>query len=103
MRVIQLITNRIIIVLATLVVISGLGYFEWYDESIGIVIPFEVHIYYDLFLAICIIIHISVGFKLMFIRKRIKNKSSDIFIFLFCVSLILTIIILNIFYQNSRV
>ena len=95
-RLIQLITNRVIIILAVLVVLSGFGYFEWYAGTIGVVMPFEAHLYYDLFLAICIIIHISVGFKFMFIRKRINNKSSNIFIVIFCVSLVLTIIFLNI-------
>jgi len=97
LRVIQLITNRIIIILAVLVILSGFGYFDWYDNTIGIVIPFEAHFYYDLFLAICIIIHISVGFKFMFIRRRIKHRSSNIFIVLFCISLILVIIFLKIF------
>ncbi|MFX1566973.1 MAG: hypothetical protein ACFFCV_01250 [Promethearchaeota archaeon] len=90
-RLIQLITNRIIIILAVLVVISGLGYFEWYSGTIGIVIPFEVHIYYDYFLAICIIVHITVGFKFMFMRRKIKTRSSNLYIIL--ISLILVIII----------
>ncbi|MFX0004598.1 MAG: hypothetical protein ACFE9C_11180 [Candidatus Hodarchaeota archaeon] len=96
-RLIQLITNRVIIILAVLVVISGLGYYEWYAGSIGVVIPFEIHIYYDFSLMVCIIIHVSVGFKFMFIRKRIKQRSSNIFIVLFCVSLIFVITFLNIF------
>ncbi|UCC20957.1 MAG: hypothetical protein JSV62_06655 [Promethearchaeota archaeon] len=96
LRLIQLITNRVIIILAALVVLSGLGYYEWYAESIGIVIPFELHVYYDFFLLICIIIHVGVGFKFMFIRKRIKNRCSNLFIIIFCCSLTLIIIFLNI-------
>ncbi|MFX1304243.1 MAG: hypothetical protein ACFE9X_12885 [Promethearchaeota archaeon] len=95
LRLIQLITNRVIIILAALVVLSGLGYYEWYAESIGIVIPFDSHIYYDFFLSICIIIHVAVGFRFMFIRKRIKHWSSNLFIILFSCSLILTMIYLN--------
>lgn len=92
-RLIQLITNRVIIILAALVVLSGLGYFEWYDASIGIIIPFEIHIYYDYFLSICIILHISVGFKFMFIRRRIRTRSSNLFIILLS-SVLITIITL---------
>ena len=94
-RLIQLITNRVIIILAALVVISGLGYFEWYQGTIGIVIPFEVHIYYDYFLAICIIVHIAVGFKFMFIRRRIKTRNSNLSIILLSIILIIIITVLN--------
>lgn len=96
-RLIQLITNRIIIILAALVVISSLGYFEWYEGTIGIVIPFEVHIYYDFFLAICIIIHIAVGFKFMFMRRKIKTRSSNLLIVLFSSILIIIIMVFNFF------
>ncbi len=94
-RLIQLITNRVIIILAALVVISGLGYYEWYVESIGIVIPFGLHVYYDFFMMICIIIHIAVGFKFMFIRRRIRSQNSNLFIVLFSSILIVIITILN--------
>jgi len=94
-RLIQLITNRVIIILAALVVISGLGYYEWYTESIGIVIPFSLHIYYDFSMMICIIIHIAVGFKFMFIRRRIKHWSSNLFIILLSSILIFMITLLN--------
>ncbi|MFW9999067.1 MAG: hypothetical protein ACFE9Q_10585 [Candidatus Hodarchaeota archaeon] len=95
LRLIQLITNRVIIILAALVVLSGLGYFDWYQGTIGIVIPFEVHIYYDYFLAICIILHIAVGFKFMLIRRRIKTQSSNLFIILLSSFLITIITLLN--------
>ncbi|MFX0106539.1 MAG: hypothetical protein ACFE75_13775 [Candidatus Hodarchaeota archaeon] len=95
LRLIQLITNRVIIVLAALVILSGLGYYDWYAESIGIVIPFESHIYYDFFLFICIIIHVAVGFKFMFIRRRIKHWSSNLFIFILSSILVIVITFLN--------
>ena len=95
LRLIQLLTNRVIIVLAALVVLSGLGYYEWYAESIGIVIPFDSHIYYDFFLSICIIIHIAVGFKFLFMRKKIKQRSSNLFVIVLSSFLILTIFYLN--------
>ncbi|MFW9943333.1 MAG: hypothetical protein ACFFFT_20020 [Candidatus Thorarchaeota archaeon] len=94
-RLIQLITNRVIIILAALVVISGLGYFEWYQGTIGIVIPFEVHIYYDYFLAICIIVHITVGFRFMFLRRRIRAWSTNLAIILLSFILLITITVLN--------
>jgi len=94
-RLIQLITNRVIIILAALVVISGLGYFEWYQGTIGIVIPYEAHIYYDYFLAICIIVHIAVGFKFMFIRRRIRSQSSNLSIIILSIILIIIITVLN--------
>jgi hypothetical protein len=95
LRLIQLITNRLIIVLAALAVLSGLGYYEWYEGSIGIIISFESHIYYDFFLSISITVHVAVGFKFLFIRKRIKHWSSNLFIILFSGSLIFAIIFMN--------
>ncbi|MFX0058130.1 MAG: hypothetical protein ACFE8J_07500 [Candidatus Heimdallarchaeota archaeon] len=92
LRVIQLLTNRVIIIFAALVVLSGLGYFEWYVQSIGTIIPYEIHIYYDLSLSILIIIHIAVGFKFLFIRKRIKHWSFNLFIIILSCSLILTLL-----------
>ncbi len=94
-RLIQLITNRLIIILATLVVISGLGYYGWYAKSIGIIIPFSLHVYYDFSMMVCIIIHIAVGFKFMFIRRRIKHWSSNLFIILLSSILIIMITLLN--------
>jgi hypothetical protein len=96
LRTIQLLTNRVIIILAALVVISGLGYYEWYAQSLGKIIPYETHIYYDLSLLIFIIIHFTVGFKFFFIRKRIKHWSSNLFLILLSSSLIFILIGLNI-------
>ena len=95
LRLIQLITNRVIIVLAALVVLSGLGYYEWYAESIGVVIPFDSHIYYDFFLSICIIFHVAVGFKFMFMRKKIKQRTSNLVVITLSCVLIITLIFLN--------
>ncbi|MFX0006229.1 MAG: hypothetical protein ACFFA7_05045 [Promethearchaeota archaeon] len=94
-RLIQLITNRIIIILAALVLISGLGYYDWYANTIGTVIPFSVHIYYDFFLIMCIIIHIGVGFKFIFMRRKISQKTTYIFIILFISILLAMEILLN--------
>ncbi len=94
-RLIQLITNRVIIILGALVVISGLGYYKWYAKSIGIVIPFSLHVYYDFSMMICIIIHIAVGFKFMSIRRRIRTRSSNLFIILLSSILIIMITLLN--------
>jgi hypothetical protein len=93
-RLIQLITNRIIIILAALVLISGLGYYDWYTNTIGTIIPFSVHIYYDFFLILCIVIHIGVGFKFMFMRRKISQKTTNIFIVLFIFLLISTVMFL---------
>ncbi len=90
-RLIQLITNRIIIILAALVLISGLGYYDWYSNTIGTIIPFSVHIYYDFFLIICIIIHIGVGIKFMFMRRKIRPKMTNIFIIIF-ISILISIV-----------
>jgi hypothetical protein len=95
LRLVQLITNRAIIILAALVVLSGLGYYEWYEASIGLVIPFESHVYYDFFLSTCIIVHVAVGFKFMFMRKKIKHSVSNLFVILLSSFLILTLIYLT--------
>jgi len=96
-RLVQLITNRIIIILAALVVISGLGYYDWYANTIGTIIPFSVHRYYDFFLILCIIIHIGVGFKFMFMRRKISQKTTNIFIVLFIFILISIVMFLFFF------
>ncbi|MFX0026314.1 MAG: hypothetical protein ACFE8M_07850 [Candidatus Hermodarchaeota archaeon] len=88
LRLIQLITNRAIIIITALVVLSGLGY---YVKSIGLIIPFESHGYYDLVLLILIIIHVAVGFKFMFIRRKIRHWSSNLFIILLVTLLIIMI------------
>ncbi|MFW9947534.1 MAG: hypothetical protein ACFFDX_11990 [Candidatus Odinarchaeota archaeon] len=85
LRLIQLITNRAIIIFAVLVVLSGLD----------LVIPFELHVYYDLVLLILIIIHVAVGFKFMFIRKKVMHWSFNLFIILLSIFLIITIIFTN--------
>jgi len=97
LRVIQLMTNKVIIILTALIVISGLGYYNWYAQSIGKIIPYEIHIYYDLSLSILIIIHIAVGFKFLFIRKRIKHWSPNFLIIISSCSLIFALIVLNFF------
>ena len=97
LRLIQLLTNRIIIILAALVVVSGLGYYDWYANTIGIVIPFRAHVYYDFFLILCIIIHIGVGFKFMFMRRKINKKTTNLFIILFISISLIVVISLNLF------
>jgi hypothetical protein len=94
-RLIQLITNRVIIILAALVVISGFGYYKWYEDTIGIIIQFEVHAYYDFSLLTCIIIHIAVGFKFMFMRRKISHWSSNLFIIALSSSFIVIITVLT--------
>ncbi|MFX0020457.1 MAG: hypothetical protein ACFFAF_17170 [Candidatus Hermodarchaeota archaeon] len=92
LRLIQLITNRAIIIFAALVVLSG---FAYYIKSIGLVIPFELHMYYDFVLLILIIIHVAVGFKFMFMRRQIRHWSSNLFIILLSTLLIITITFTN--------
>ncbi|MFX0039841.1 MAG: hypothetical protein ACFFCY_15730 [Promethearchaeota archaeon] len=94
-RLIQLITNRVIIILAALVVISGLGYYDWYANTIGTIVPFSVHVLYDFFLMMCIMIHIGVGFNFMFMRKKIKRRTTSIFIILLLSILTIILILLN--------
>ncbi len=93
-RLIQLITNRIIIILAALVVISSLGYYDWYGGTIGTVIPFSAHMYYDFFLMICIIIHIGVGFNFLSMRRKIRKRTTNIIIILFTSFLISIVMLL---------
>lgn len=94
-RLVQLITNRAIILLAALVLLSGLGYYNWYANTIGTIIPFSVHEYYDLSLILCIIIHIAAGFKFIFMRKKIKQRTTNIFIILLISILTIIVTFLN--------
>lgn len=95
LRLIQLLTNRIIIILAALVVLSGFGYYDWYTSAIGTIMPFDLHLYYDFFFLIFIIMHVGVGFKFMFIRKKMNHWSSTLFIVTLASILLIINIILN--------
>ncbi|MHA2006553.1 MAG: hypothetical protein ACXABO_07440 [Promethearchaeota archaeon] len=83
LRVIQLLSNRTIVILAFFVGLTSFGYFGWYSETIGKAIPFAWHRGFELYLSIFIIAHISIGFKFLFIRKRIKHWESNLFLLLF--------------------
>ncbi|MFW9782834.1 MAG: hypothetical protein ACFFFB_11180, partial [Candidatus Heimdallarchaeota archaeon] len=95
LRLIQLLTNRFIIIFIALVVLSGFGYYSWYAGTIGIIIPVDSHLYYDFTLLIFIIIHVGIGFKFMFIRKKISHWGSNLFIVTLTSILLIINIVLN--------
>lgn len=96
LRLIQRITKWGIIILAILIALSGLMFYEWFAVIFGNVFFFSWHLDLDLALLIFIIIHIGIGSKFYFTRKRIKHWSSDLFIVSLILSLTITVIYINI-------
>jgi hypothetical protein len=96
LRLIQILSNRAIIVIVVLFAISGLTYYQWFSLGTADIIPFDWYTNLDLYLSIIIIIHVAVGTKFYFIRKRIKHWSSNLLIILLSGSLISGVIYLNI-------
>lgn len=95
LRLIQFISKWGIVVLAFLVVLSGLMYYEWFANFFDNIIIFSWHVDYDLYLSLFIIVHVAVGLKFFFIRKRKKHWIYNLFIIIFAGSLISVLIYIN--------
>ncbi len=96
LRLIQRITKWAIIILAILIGISGLLYFEWYALLFGDFFLFDWHIDYNLLLLLFLIIHIGIGAKFYLTRKKINHWSLNLLIFLVSSSLMITVGVVNI-------
>jgi len=95
LRLTQQITKWLIVLFVTLVILSGIAYFEIILVNF---LPFSQHQRYDLFLIISIIVHGMVGAKLALKRRRIKSKGPDIVIILIGIIFLL----IALFLQFSR-
>lgn len=96
LRLIQRITKWGIIILAILIGLSGLIYFEWFALIFGDYFLFDWHIDYDLLLTLFIIIHIGIGAQFYLTRKKINHWGLNLLIFLVCSSLMIVVGVVNI-------
>ncbi|MHA2022358.1 MAG: hypothetical protein ACTSWQ_01725 [Candidatus Thorarchaeota archaeon] len=79
LRLTQQITKWLIVLFVTLVILSGISYYEIILVNF---LPFSQHQRYDLFLIISIIFHVMASAKLALKRRRVKSKGYDIAIVL---------------------
>jgi len=79
LRITQQITKWLIVLFVTLVILSGISYYEIILVNF---LPFSQHQRWDLFLIISIIFHVMTSAKLALKRRRVKGKGPDIAIIL---------------------
>ncbi|MHA2397396.1 MAG: hypothetical protein ACXADU_00725 [Promethearchaeota archaeon] len=95
LRLIQRITSWGILIFSTLVIISGLKYYQWFAVIFGDFFLFSWHLNYDLLLAIFVILHVVVGSKFYLTRKKIRHWGADLLIILLGISSVITVLIIN--------
>jgi hypothetical protein len=84
-----------IVLFAFFVVSSGLLGYDVIARALGDTIPFDWHRFYDVFLAIAIVIHVGVGLKFLAIRKRMKGVFVNVGILALVCALLLPVGLLN--------
>lgn len=72
LRVLQRLSGGAVLLTASLVIISGL---DWYESGIGGALPFHQHLRYDIYLAVSAILHVAVSVKLALVRKTFLRKT----------------------------
>ena len=95
LRLVQRITKWAIIILAILIGISGMLYFEWYALLFGDFFIFDWHIDYNLLLLLFLIVHIGIGAKFYLTRKRINHWSLNLLILVVSSSLMIIVGVVN--------
>lgn len=95
LRLIQRITKWGIIILAIIIGLSGLIYFEWFALIFGDYFHFGWHLDYDLLLTLFLIIHIGIGTQFYLTRKKINHWGLNLLIFISCSSLMITVGVVN--------
>jgi hypothetical protein len=96
LRLIQRITSWGIVIFAILVILSGLIYYQWFAEIFGDFFLFSWHLDYDLILSIFVIIHVVIGTKFFFTRKKIKHWSAGVLTVMLGSALVISVITINI-------
>ncbi len=92
LRLFQKITGFALIIFALLIIISGLN---WHIPSISRFIPFYYHLIYDIYFNALIVIHVALGSKMFFIRKKMRGPMIDFSILVISLSAIYLIVALN--------
>ncbi len=95
LRLVQRITKWAIIILAILIGISGMLYFEWYALLFGDFFIFDWHIDYNLLLLLFLIVHIGIGAKFYLTQKRINHWSLNLLILVVSSSLMIIVGVVN--------
>jgi len=95
LRLLQKITKWGIIVMASLISLSGLVYYPPVNAIFGNFFAFSIHLDFDIILSIFMIIHVVVGARFYFTRKRIKHWSANLSLVLLILSLTLVMILVD--------
>lgn len=91
LRITQQITKWLIVLFVSLVILSGISYYEIILVKF---MPFSQHQRFDLFLILSIIVHVMASTKLALNRRRIKGMGPDIAILLIgLIFIILTVLL----------
>jgi len=94
LRLLQRITKWGIIILVIVISLSGLTYYPWFVAIFGNFFDFSLHIDFDLFLSIFMIVHVGIGARFFLTRKKITHWSVNLsLIFLVSTILIMGLII----------
>jgi len=78
LRLFQKVTKWGIIVMASLISLSGLSYYPWFNAIFGDILAFSIHIGFDGILSILMITHVTIGARFYLTRKRIKHWGANL-------------------------
>ncbi|MFX0048001.1 MAG: cytochrome b/b6 domain-containing protein [Candidatus Hermodarchaeota archaeon] len=95
LRLFQKITKWIIIFFAILISLSGLSFYPLFNPILGSFLAFSIHIDFDVILSIFMILHVTIGARFYFTRKRIKSGRANLSLVFLMVSLIFLVIIVD--------
>jgi len=95
LRLLQRITKWGIIILGTLIGLSGLSYYPWFFAIFGNFFDFSLHIDYDIILSIFMIVHVGIGARFYLTRKKIKQRGVNSSLFFLVLFLSITTIVID--------
>jgi len=95
LRLFQKITKWTIIAMASLISFSGLSYYPPFHAIFGDLIPFSIHLDFDVILSILMILHVAIGARFYFTRKRIRHWGANLSLVSLMISLAILVIIVD--------
>jgi len=97
LRLLQKITKWGIIIMASVISLSGLSYYPLtpVNAVLSNFLAFSIHLDFDVILSIFMIIHVAVGARFYFTRKRIKHWSANLSLVLLIFSLTFVVILVD--------
>ena len=95
LRTFQKITKWCIIIFAILISLSGLSFYPLFYPILGNILAFSIHVDFDIILSIFMILHVAIGARFYFTRKRIKHWSINLSLVLLIVSLTFVVIFVD--------